>query len=336
MNKKRPAEREPVQRVSRSKRRTCLTHVAFLCDRDEIQPLLPQVVIGNEATLPAAAMERLRSALPENVRLVRQKSAWNDRLLCAIIVRMLAHALRPYKDRYQPVLLLDAVRLHFAQVVLNACNNCGIWVVLVPAKTTWLLQPLDTHAFREFKEFLRKAYQKARVAAAASDLSIEQFLPCVCDAIRNVLQGRSWCSAFDNNGFGFQQARVSEHIKRELDMAGPLQAPVAQPSLEQFVHVFPRRTVVPSASLLRPFQVVPFGKAASKASALRVTAPAMSKALPESLFRLGRTRSQHHRAAAAEGMAASSSSGEAKAVGPVVAIGHRLKLPKARAVAEGF
>ena len=44
---------EPVQKVTRTTRRTCMTHVAFVCDRPDIQPLLPQVVIGNERTFPA-------------------------------------------------------------------------------------------------------------------------------------------------------------------------------------------------------------------------------------------------------------------------------------------
>ena len=37
---------EPAERVSRAKRRACLTHVAFICDRPELQPILPQVLVG--------------------------------------------------------------------------------------------------------------------------------------------------------------------------------------------------------------------------------------------------------------------------------------------------
>ena len=204
----------------------------------------------------------------------------------------------------------------------------------MPARTTWLLQPLDTHAFRYFKDFLRKAYQKARVTAASSNLSIEQFLPCLYDAIRSVLQGGSWYSSFDKNGFGCHQAQVSNRILRELDMAGPLQVPVARPSLEQLGHVFPRRTVVPASSLLRPFQVVPLSKVASKASPLCVAGPVVSKALPKPLVCLGRTRSEHRRAVATEAMAAMSSSSEGKAAGQVVAVGYKLKWPKAKAVVD--
>ena len=43
---------EPHESASRAKRRACLTHVAFIRDRPDIQPLLPQVLIGNETTFP--------------------------------------------------------------------------------------------------------------------------------------------------------------------------------------------------------------------------------------------------------------------------------------------
>ena len=85
-----------VQKVPRGRTRTYLTHVAFICDQPEIQAVLPQFVIGNEATLPAAMMPSLRAACPNFVHLVRQKSAWNNQVLCATIVRTLALALRPY------------------------------------------------------------------------------------------------------------------------------------------------------------------------------------------------------------------------------------------------
>ena len=66
-----PPADEPVERASRAKRRCCLTHVAFICDRPDIQPVLPQVLIANETTLPASQLAALQAAAPANVYLVR-------------------------------------------------------------------------------------------------------------------------------------------------------------------------------------------------------------------------------------------------------------------------
>ena len=85
----------PVQSVTRAKRRSCLTHVAFICDEPSIQPVLPQILIGNETTIPASALAALKERAPANVRLLPQKSAWNNERVCAWIVRILAAALAP-------------------------------------------------------------------------------------------------------------------------------------------------------------------------------------------------------------------------------------------------
>ena len=299
VGKKRRREGQPAQRIPRKRRRTCLTHVAFVCDRSDLQPLLPQVIIGNEATLPARAMARLRSLCPANVYLVRQKSAWNNSTLCSVIVRWLALALRPHIANLQPVLFLDAVRLHTTPSVVLACNRAGIWVLVVPAKTTWLLQPLDTHAFLPFKAWLREAYQRARIEAVAGDLNVEQFLGCLYSAIRQVLQGRRWAAAFDANGFSDRQSQVSRFVRSSLGI-GPedlLQVPSSRPTVEQLQDCFPRNARVPVAALWRPFDGPPAAPAAS-ASSSRSSSSAVALALGASDARWGRTRSQHRRALA--------------------------------------
>ena len=328
LSKKRPLEGEAVQRIPHSRRRMCLTHVAFVCDRPELQHLMPQIVVGNESILPARAMTALRATLPANVRLIRQKSSWNNSMLCAIIVRILALALRPHRDRFQPVLLLDTVRLHFAQVVLNACNNCGIWPLLVPAKTAWFLQPLDTHVFRAFKCRLRKAYQRARIQAAAHDLTIEQFMPCLLDTIRLTIDGRDWSFAFGENGFGNSQADVKESIKRALAVEGPLSIPSSRPTHEQLQAIFPRRTTIPTATLWKPFDPPVLCAPRSLSASSRPAGLALPGA---GCLALGRARSstQHLQQAQA---AASSSVAAAEAV-PRVARGYRLGPP--RATVEG-
>ena len=127
-----------------------MTHVGVICDRPDLQPLMPQFIIGNERTFLVRSIAALRAACPGNIMLVRQNSAWNNDVLCATIVRRLAAVLAPYTATVQPILFLDAVRLHTTPRVLRACATAGIWPIVVPALMTWLLQPLDTDAFLPF------------------------------------------------------------------------------------------------------------------------------------------------------------------------------------------
>ena len=242
----------PVQNVSRAKRRCCMTHVAFICDRAELQPLLPQVIVGNEATFSVRAFAALRGASPANVHLVRQKSAWNNEALCAMIIRWLGVALRQYCGELQPVLLLDAAKLHFTRRVLAACAAAGVVPVLVPAKLTWLLQPLDTHAFQPYKAFLQEAYQQARAASANGDLDIAQFLACVYGTIKQILEGREWAAVFDKDGFASSQAMIRATIQDHLQISVPFAIPDTCPSDAQLQVCFPKRSRVPVAALWRP------------------------------------------------------------------------------------
>ena len=324
------------QDVPRRKKRCFLTHVALICDRTDIQPLLPQVIVANERTMPLGMMAELRAAAPANVYLVRQTSSWNNSDLCRRIVRWIALALQGFRDTLQPVLLFDAVRIHSTPEVLQECWRCNIWPVLVPARTTWLLQPLDTHGFRPFKAQLRESYQEGRVAAGASDLDIRLFLPCLYESIRLILQGRRWAGAFAADGFCQGQGHVCESVRRELQLGGggPLQLPSSRPTLEQLQSCFPRRARIPLELLWRAFD----GPASSVAPAGPLAGGAPRRPVEEvPALMLGRTRADHRRAEAAEASQAavvSADAAEAVAVRPLIARGRRLPWARARATAE--
>ena len=286
--------RRPTQCVPRAKRRCCLTSIAVVCDDTEIQPRLPQVVVGNESTLKAGELATLRASCPPNVTLLRQRSSWSNSVLCAWLVRRIGDALAPYADRYQPVLLLDASKTHITPLVFAACNRAGIWVVLVSARLTWFFQPLDTHGFQRWKARLRHEYQAARIRLGKSDLAIDEFLPCIYTAVRTVLQGTRWSHAFDEDGFGARQALVAARVVRQLGYAPGGQIPATRPTASEVALCFPRRAVVPLGLLWRPFDP------AQVAVPPPVTpSVAMAAAAAASGVRGPRTRSEHRAAASA-------------------------------------
>jgi hypothetical protein len=212
-----------------------------------IQPVLPQFFLGNERSIPAADLQALRASCARNFFLERGRSAWVNVAAMRRILRFLRTALEPYMAERQPVLLLDALSVHINSVVLAECRAAGIIPVVIPAKLTWLLQPLDTHAFAAYKHRVRKAFMEARVRAADGNVSVAAFLGCVQQAIRSVLQGRLWAEAFDSNGFCTGQAGVSQRVMAELDLAAPLAVPSTPPSLEQLQRLLPAGSRVPAA-----------------------------------------------------------------------------------------
>ena len=243
---------EPVQVASRQQRRLCMTHVAIICDDPAVQPLLPQFFIGNRVVFSQREWGALQASCPSNVVLVRQQSSWNNTKLFAIIVHRLGVVLRPLLCSVQPVLLMDACRLHFAKPAVAACMSANIWPIFVPAKTTWLLQPCDTHLFAAYKGRLRCLYQAARARTARGNLNMLEFMSCLYTVVRTVLQGHRWSRAFDRDGFGSSQAEVSVFIKRQLGVEGALVVPAGMPSHEQLRLCFPPRAKLSMASMFPP------------------------------------------------------------------------------------
>ena len=244
--------------ASLSTRRRYMTHVGLICDRPDLQPLPPQFLIGNERTFLATEMVALQAGCPPNVKLVRQKSAWLNAALCRRIVRALKVALAPHLGSLQIVLVMDTARVHVA--ALDGCRAEGVWTVFVPARLTWLLQPLDTNAFGLFKFVLQQAYQRARASSGERPgRPVAAIIQCVCDAVRRVLQGHRWADAFDGDGYGQRQARLSARVKRALDLPSGLAIPSTRPSAEQIGHCFPRRARLPLGLFWAPFDAAPAG-----------------------------------------------------------------------------
>jgi hypothetical protein len=246
-----------VQNASLARRRTYMTHVAIICDAPHIQPLLPQVLICNERVFPQAQLAALRAGLPKNVHLWRQRSAWNNIAWMMMIIRLLRDALAPYVAEFMPIFLFDAAKIHINAKVFAQCGRAGLLPGMVPSKMTWLMQPLDIRGFFPFKMVLQKEYQACRIRAAGGVVSVADWLACVCAAIRTVLQGRCWASAFDAAGFSPNQAGVSERTRAILGMDPALHVGAAQPTLDQLGLCFPKRSKVPSKAIWKACEVAP-------------------------------------------------------------------------------
>ena len=267
---------EPCERATLNERRSYLTHVAFVCDRADVQPLLPQFVVGNEHILPAGQMEALRALLPENVRLVRQKSSWNNPLLFAAMIRAMGATVKALAQDFQVILLFDAAPIHCPRPVFAACRTAGVWPVVVPARATWLLQPLDTHVFRGFKAALRRACVRERVLTADGRLAIAGLLRSLSVAVGEVLTVVDWSAALDHNGFGAAQAGASERVRDRVGGPGGLVDPAGRPTVAELQLCFPANRACPSAAVWSAFDAPLPAPVEAKASAAR---PAIAAAL---------------------------------------------------------
>ena len=199
----------------------------------------------------------IESALPHNVYLVRQKSGWNDIDRLCRVIKLLGDILAPYAEDYQPTLTMDACKVHLHQRIAAACNRAGIWLIIIPARLTWLLQPCDTHAFLKYKRILRERFQEKRSNTPNGRLATLQIIQVVCEAIRKALQGAYWALAFQQDGFSHQQTQVSRFILQQLQMQTLPPISHELPTKEILELIFPRRCRIPQRTLFAPFHQAP-------------------------------------------------------------------------------
>ena len=275
---------DAMQKVSLSARRCYINHVALVCDDPIVQAALPQIVICNERTLPAKMHAELQARLGGNFVLLRGKSAWINTDSTIQILEMIAKALQPYLGTRQPLLMFDAFRGHIGARVFFAGARYKIWLLIVPAGMTWLLQVLDTHVFRAYKACLRNAYQLHCIRQGLETHSLALLLDSVRDATASVINAEDWSAAFAKNGFGQLQSQVRPRIWKALGLKTPLVMPVARPTDAQVRLCFPSNAKVFYKGIWRvldnPVAAVPkavFAKAKPAAKAAPIASRTRSK-----------------------------------------------------------
>ena len=146
-------------------RRSYITYLATITHDPEVQPRLPQVLIGSHRQFTATVVKDV-SFLPSNVYMWRCKSAWNSHLLMRRYLSLLASSLGSVlKERYV-ILILDVARCHLHPTILAHAKRCRIRLCFIPALMTAELQPCDTHLFARFKATFREHWRRQKALSA--------------------------------------------------------------------------------------------------------------------------------------------------------------------------
>ena len=94
----------------------------------------------------SAEVEReVRASLPPHVLLLRLKKAWMNADVMCWLAAKLRESLVEWMETHTIIFMVDAYKAHFTPRVLKAFARQHIMFHLIPAKTTWIMQPCDTH-----------------------------------------------------------------------------------------------------------------------------------------------------------------------------------------------
>ena len=282
----RSLKRQPrgiARNASRGERRTMFTLLAFVCNDEDVQQYLPQIMLFNAATTTASEIGQIRQQLPENVFLWVETKAWNTAPVMNRAVNIMAKTLQQHKVDRQIILMCDVFRAHMTRSVWKNMTRLRIFYMLIPAKMTWALQPCDTHVFSIFKRHLSDLSQAAALRNESGRVPTVELVGLVGEVITTVLRGRAWANAFAQIGLNGQQCNVSKRVLSKLGLA---ETPRVQtddiPSLADLKEVWPARSIIPLDTIFA---------AVVRAVSGDTTAVADLEAPPAGSLWLGRLRS---------------------------------------------
>ena len=212
----RKARSKFVCNVTLSEQRSNITHVAMCCDRTEIQPRLPQFLLVHTRLLRKRDLPLVLPLLSENVFVIRGKSSWSSEASMTAVFRKLVEVLRDVRHVYQPILFLDTAPPHLHASLFDLLGREGIFVGLVPANMTWLLQVLDAAVFTLFKRFFKSRFHARRSQTPNGRVCIVDVIQLIVSSIRKVLQARSWRDAFIALGFHATYDNISPFVLKNL------------------------------------------------------------------------------------------------------------------------
>lgn len=237
------------QRLRGGEKRINFTHLAFLCNQPAIQPRLPHIIFVARSAMTHAQWDELCAEMPDNVYLKRMPGSWNTVAQHLVVLRLLRAVLEPFMADYQPILSFDAAPIHLDNAILRLLQNSDIWYVIIPARMTWLLQPLDTHCFMHFKKYLKQHFQD-EFGGYAERASIMYMIRLLVRAIRFVIQGRDWSVAWSQNGMNADHNGVSRFILQQMQVAtvGPFSTDVPSPA--HLAVIWPRNRIFPVDTIM--------------------------------------------------------------------------------------
>ena len=237
--------------ASRGLLRKAFTHVGLICNDPSLQPKLPHILLLNTNTATRRDLVGWKALKGCSAEVWRGKSAWINTTVFKRVIERLGVFLRTHAPERQAILLMDAHGVHCSEVVMAAARAANIWTCIVPASTTSLLQPLDTHVFARYKLFLRQRLQRQLMSGDNKDIHVTQVLEALMEAMKGVLQRHEWAPVFEQNGFG-EVFVVRQSLLTLLEWKEIPQITAELPSFSQFKNCFPKNRAIPFTQMLAP------------------------------------------------------------------------------------
>ena len=185
-----PVESQGAKRARSSK----ITLLAVTCSSPELQPHLPQVLLprykkGGDAP---ATLKEAWANVGAPLQAWHATPGYNETPIMMKWMTELRRSIHTVSRETWILLVLDCSVVHICQRVLKHAARLGILILLVPARLTWMMQPLDTHIFVNLKRNLRNSIARSEMAAATGEILMPLRIALIGEAVQQCLVHSDW------------------------------------------------------------------------------------------------------------------------------------------------
>ena len=252
------------ERVSRRSTRGHLTVVSVISADATLQRYVPQFILPKDASL--SNMEKgMLLELPSPIHYVSGTGGWVTSVIMKGLLTVLRRAVRSVRPEHHIVVALDAANQHIAADVLAHAARLQVHLLLIPARMTHLLQPLDSHVFGCFKRDLLEAHCAVRGQHPSGCLPAGAWIPILASAISRNFVERHWADAMASNGLTGDLSRVRQRVLAHIPGCLPL--PLRPPSAAEMDSMAGRHRRTLCAAVLRRAQAIGDARSAAAAAA---------------------------------------------------------------------
>ena len=229
--------------IHKALKRGTATHVAAITNVSAVQGVLPQIFLLNNRTF---RKNDIPDNLPAGMMFWRDVSGWNTGTKMVCILEAIKERIDPFVESSQPIVLLDMAPAHLMPEVYAAAHRLNIWLLFIPAKMTYLLQPLDVACLSSYKCSLRKVFTENEDNNGC--LQTQDWFAALTKLLRSFWRARSWKNAFGCVGLSGKTCDLSEEI-RSLGLVHNTVKPLSFPKETDIEKFWPKKKKVPFKSL---------------------------------------------------------------------------------------
>lgn len=224
--------------------RGAMTLMSCVSSDTGLNQRLPQILLGNQhplskRVLAAAAADPVLKA--SNLHIWCEKTSWVTVEVMLKFLHSLSVAVDALKGGDRTiVLVMDMAPPHLAAPVARAIRDRGWRAVLIPAKCTAFLQPLDTNILAVLRKTMAECWVTTKGELLNGSMTTLEWLRMTEESVRRAISERDWSHAFLQTGLLGQQLYLGKRLRHQLNWGAGKTAPTSMPTLHQAATLFPR------------------------------------------------------------------------------------------------